>query len=329
MVRIGIDALGGDNGETPIVDAIIKSLETNNDISITIIGNKDKIETCFNNRKYNYNSDKIKIVNASEKIEMNDHPALAIRSKPNSSICIAGNLLINNSIDIFISAGNTGALVALALFNLKTIEGVSRPVVATIIPSKNNPVVLIDSGCNVDSKPEWLYQFAVLGTKYYELVFNKKNPKVGLLSVGTEENKGNQLTFEAYKLIKENSNINFIGNIEARDAINGVCDVVVADGFSGNVLLKTYEASAKLFLSVLKKVFMNSIITKIAALLIKKEIKKELNKFDIKIYGGAPILGAKHIIIKCHGNSEIEEYYNAINQAKELINNNIYNKVVI
>ena len=285
MIRIGIDALGGDNGETPVVDAIIKSLETNNDISITIIGNKDKIEECFNNRMYNYNSDKIIIVNASEKIEMNDHPVLAIRSKTDSSICIAGKLLLNNNIDIFISAGNTGALVALALFNLKTIEGVNRPVVATIIPSKNNPAVLIDSGCNVDSKPEWLYQFAILGAKYYELVFNKKSPKVGLLSVGTEENKGNQLTLEAYKLIKENSNINFIGNIEARDAINGVCDVVVADGFAGNVLLKTYEASAKLILSSLKKVLMNNIFTKIAAILVKNDIKNELKKFDIKIYG--------------------------------------------
>lgn len=329
MVKIGIDASGGDNGEAPVVEAVIKALEKNKDISITIIGIKEKIEECFKTKKYNYISDRIRIVNASEKIEMNDHPVLSIRSKTDSSICVAGKLLLDNSIDIFISAGNTGALVALALFYLKTIEGVDRPVVASIIPSKNNPVVLIDSGCNVDCKPEWLYEFAILGSKYYELIFNKKNPKVGLLSVGTEENKGNQLTLESYKLIKDNKKINFIGNIEARDVINGVSDVVVADGFSGNVLLKTYEASAKLLLSSLKKVFFNNFITKFAALLIRNNIKKELNKFDIKIYGGAPILGAKHIIIKCHGNSEIDEYYNAINQAKELINDGIYKKVIL
>ena len=227
--------------------------------------------------------------------------------------------LIDGKIDAFISAGNTGALVAIAQFFSKPINGIERPVLGAIVPPTKNPMLLVDSGCNVDSKPEWLYQYALLANSYYKLMFNTDSPSIGLLSVGTEENKGNNLTIATYSLLKDNKNLNFIGNVEARDLTKGICDILITDGFAGNVFLKTYEGTAKLMLDLIKEQIMSSLLTKIAGLILKPSLKKLLKKYDAKKYGGAPILGANHLIIKCHGNSQHEEFLSTISQAKSLI----------
>lgn len=323
MVKIGIDASGGDNGEKVVIEAVINSIKKNDDISISIFGDEEKIISAINDLGFDYTSSKISIVDAKEKIDMNDHPVIAIRTKSNSSIVKAGTALINGDIDVFVSAGNTGALVALAQFYLKPIEGVDRPVLGAIVPTNKSPMLLIDSGCNVDSKPEWLYQYAILASVYYKMMFDVESPSIGLLSVGTEENKGNNLTLSAYKLIKENKDLNFIGNVEARDLTYGVCDIVVTDGFAGNVFIKTYEGTAKLLLDLIKKQIKSNPISMIGGALIKPALKKLLTKYDAKAYGGAPILGANKLIIKCHGNSETGEYMSTIKQAYELVNKKI------
>lgn len=329
MIRIGLDASGGDNGETEVVKTIINYYKNNNDISIVVFGDESIIRKEFSEQNTNIEDFNIEIINAKEKIDMNDHPIIAIRSKTDSSIVKAGKYLQDNKIDAFISAGNTGALVAMAQFYLKPINGVDRPVLGAIVPTDNNPMLLVDSGCNVDSKPEWLYQYALLASSYYKLMFHNDNPSIALLSVGTEENKGNNLTIAAYNLIKNNKNLNFIGNVEARDLPRGICDILITDGFAGNVFLKTYEGTAKLIFELIKKQIKSSFIGKIGGILIKPSLKELLVKYDAKKYGGAPILGTNHLLIKCHGNSHFGEYLSAINQAKLLIENNFINSVNI
>ena len=228
MIRIGIDASSGDNGEAVAVKAVSDYCKTNDDTNFTIFGNESIIKDEL--IKLNFNSySKIEIVDATDLIGMNDHPVIAIRTKTNSSIVLASKYLIDKKIDAFISAGNTGALVAIAQFFSKPIDGVDRPVLGAIVPTSKNPMLLADSGCNVDSKPDWLYQYAILANSYYKLMFNNDFPSIGLLSVGTEENKGNNLTIETYKLLKENKDLNFIGNVEARDLTKGICDILITD----------------------------------------------------------------------------------------------------
>lgn len=321
MYNIGIDAMGGDNGIDFCVDAIISSLKKHNDLKFTIFGNSNELSECFKSK--NFESNNIEFVDCSEKIEMNDHPVFAIREKTNSSIVKASDALKNSEIDAFISAGSTGALIAIAQFVLKPINGVDRPVLGAIIPTNKKPMLLIDSGCNVDSKPVWLYQYAKLSNIYYKLMFDIDKPSIGLLSVGTEENKGNNLTLETYKLIKEDTSLNFIGNVEARDLMYGICDVVVTDGFAGNVFLKTYEGTATLILKLLKDGIKSSLISMLGGLLIRPKLKKILSKYDATIYGGAPILGTNALIIKIHGNSKTGEYISSIEQTKTLLNKNL------
>lgn len=326
MFRLGIDASGGDNGEIEVCKAVAKVAASDDTITFYVFGDKDIISESFDKLNFTI-SDKIIIIDAKERISMNDHPVFALRNKTDSSIVKAGKSLLNNEIDAFISAGNTGALVALAQFYLKPINGIDRPVVAAIIPTDKSPMLLIDSGCNVDSKPEWLYQYALISNEYYKLMFKCENPSIGLLSVGTEENKGNMLTLEAYKLISSNDKLNFIGNVEARNLVDGICDIVVTDGFAGNVFLKTYEGTAKLLLRIIKEQIMSSFITKIGGLLIKPALKKILTKYDAKIYGGAPILGTNYLVLKCHGNSTSDEYVYAIKQANNLNMKGIINVI--
>lgn len=319
MFKIGIDASGGDFGEIEAVKAVISYIKKYNDVQFKVFGDEKNIINHFKESNFDYEKYSIEIIPTKDKIEMNDHPMIAIRTKTESSIVKAGNSLLNKEIDAFVSAGNTGALVALAQFYLKPIEGVDRPVLGAIVPTSKNPMLLLDSGCNVDSKPEWLYQYSLLANAYYKLMFNVERPSIGLLSVGTEENKGNNLTLETFKLISSNKDLNFIGNVEARDLPHGVCDITVTDGFAGNVFLKTYEGSVKLLLGLLKDCIKSSFISIIGGLLIKKSLKKVLKKYDQKQYGGAPILGTNYLVIKCHGNSKEDEFISTIIQAKTLL----------
>ena len=327
MIKIGIDASGGDYGEHEVITAVADSLKKYNDIHFTIFGKQDNILNEFSKLNLEYKNLEIDIIDTKDEISMNDHPVIALRTKTESSIVKAGNSLNNGEIDAFISAGNTGALVSLAQFYLKPINGIDRPVLGAIVPTNKSPMLLIDSGCNVDSKPEWLYQYALLANVYYKLMFNIENPSIALLSVGTEENKGNALTLEAYKLISSNINLNFIGNVEARDLTEGICNILVTDGFAGNVFLKTYEGTGTMIFRLVKEQIMSSTISKIGGLLIKPSLKKLFKKYDVKIYGGAPILGANKLIIKCHGNAKYGEYMYAITQTKDLINKDIINVI--
>ena len=318
MINIGIDASGGDNGEGVVVKAVIQSISLNTDLHFTIFGNEDNIKNEFSKCDFDYNTDYIKIVNCRDIILMNDHPVISIRTKTNSSIVVASNYLKEGKIDAFISAGSSGALVAASLFIVKPIKGVERPVLGAIVPTKTNPMLLVDSGCNMDSKPEWLYQYTLLANCYYKLMFGVDRPRIGLLSVGTEANKGNLLSLSAYKLIYENKDFNFIGNVEARDLPYGICDIIIADGFSGNVFLKTYEGTASFLFGLIKEQIKSSFVSKIGGLLIKPSLKKLLSVYNAKVYGGAPILGCNNLIIKCHGNSTESEFIYAVRQAYEL-----------
>ena len=325
IYNIGIDCDGGDNGAKPIIKACIDIKNKYKNIFFTLYGDENTINTIFDENK-----ESIKDYNISQTkdvILMNDHPILALRSKLESSICKAGNDLNNDKIDAFISSGSSGALVALAQIYIKPFDGIDRPALSAIIPTAKKPTLVIDCGSNVDSKPEYLYQFAKLGSAYMKEIMKVNNPTVGLLSVGTEENKGNNLTLEAYKLIKEDKKINFVGNIEARDVPNYICDVVVTDGFSGNVLLKTYEGVANFILNEIKNILKTNVISMIGGLLIKNTLKNNMKKFDATNYGGAPILGAKKLILKCHGNSKTKEIYNAILQAKDFIDSELNEKI--
>ena len=326
IYKIGIDCDGGDNGAKPIIDACINAKNTFNNIEIILYGKEDIIKKEIIDHGLNEIS--YQIVATEDIIEMNDHPILALRSKIKSSIVLAGNDLNNNLIDAFISSGSTGALVALSQIYIKSIEGIDRPAIATIVPTAKNPSLIIDCGSNVDSKPEYLYQFALLGLTYMKEIMKVNNPTIGLLSVGTEENKGNNLTHEAYKLIKNNSKINFIGNIEARQIPEYICDVIVTDGFSGNVFLKTYEGVANFLLTEIKNTIKTNFITTLGGLFLKSALKNNMKRFDATNYGGAPILGAKKLILKCHGNAKTKEIYNAIIQAKEFIDCDLNNKII-
>ena len=325
IYNIGIDCDGGDNGAKPIIKACIDVKNKFKNINFVLYGNQDTIKSIVNEYKENIND--YNISHTKDLILMNDHPILALRSKTESSICKAGNDLNNDKIDAFISSGSTGALIALAQIYIKSFDGIDRPALSAIIPTAKKPTLVIDCGSNVDSKPEYLYQFAKLGSAYMKEIMKVNNPTVGLLSVGTEENKGNNLTLEAYKLIKEDKKINFVGNIEARDVPNYICDVVVTDGFSGNVLLKTYEGVANFILNEIKNILKTNVISMIGGLLIKNTLKNNMKKFDATNYGGAPILGAKKLILKCHGNSKTKEIYNAILQAKDFIDSELNEKI--
>ncbi|MCQ2609298.1 MAG: phosphate acyltransferase PlsX [Lachnospiraceae bacterium] len=333
MVNIGLDTKGNDNGASCFIEACLEVVKTERDVSFTIYGEKEEIKDLLRKvsryknvdlSSIRYNMD---IVDSKETIEMNDHPVMALRTKKESSIVLATRDLIDGKIDCLISAGSTGALLAASQFYVKPIEGIDRTVVGTIIPTKNGKTMLLDMGANMDPKADWLYQYALIGNAYFKALYHVDRPTIGLLSVGVEENKGNALTIEAYKLLKNDPTINFIGNVEARDVSSGVCDVLICDGFSGNVLLKMYEGTAKTLFSLIKEALKSNMLSKLGALLIYPKLKSMLKRFDAKSYGGAPYLGCNKLIIKCHGNSEGKEVCNAIHQAKEYIENDVTSKI--
>ena len=331
MVNLGIDGFGGDAGPKEIVKAAVKYATKNKDARIFIYGDIDDIY--FSSKDLDIDIKKnlnIEIVDCKEKIEVSEHPVFALRTKKNSSIYIAGVDLNDNKIDAFISSGSTGVLLALAKLYIKCLDGVDRPVIATIIPTKIGKTLLLDSGANMDSKPEWLYSYAKLGIEYAKGVFKEDNPKVGLLNVGVEETKGNQLILDTYKLLKDDKSINFVGNVEARDIPFGIVDIVISDAFNGNVFLKTYEGTAKVLFELIKQNMTKTFLSKVGALLVKNNLKHMLKAYDATNYGGAPLLGAKKLIIKCHGNATEKELVNALYQASEFVksdfNKNFINK---
>jgi phosphate acyltransferase len=263
---------------------------------------------------------KVNIIEASEIINFDEAPVNAIKHKKNSSLVVGLKLVKDGQCDAFMSAGSTGAFLAGALLKVGRINGIDRPALSPLMPTVKGSCMVIDVGANVDCKPKNLQQFAIMGSIYMEKVMGIKNPRVGLLNIGTESSKGNELTKASFDLIKSTS-VNFIGNVEARDIINGVCDVCVCDGFAGNVLLKTTEGVAMTIFKQLKDEFTKSFKTKLGAMLLRKSLRNFKKQFDYTEVGGAPFLGINGIMIKAHGSSDAKAVKNAIRQAKMLYDN--------
>jgi glycerol-3-phosphate acyltransferase PlsX len=318
-----IDAMGGDFAPEEIIKGTlldIKELPVN----LIFVGKEDKIKIAASQNNLNLNN--VKIVNSYSEVSMDESPSEVIKHKKDSSIYIGTQIASNMMNSAFLSAGNTGAIMACSLFNLKKIEGIFRPALAVVIPLAEKRIVLIDAGANIEVKPIYLKQFAIMGKIYCENIIKVKNPKIGLINVGTEEKKGNEILIESYNLLK-NSNLNFIGNIEGRDIFEGIADVIVCDGLIGNVLIKSIEGIAKLFFSEIKKVLTSNFLTKTLSLGLKNNLKIMKKKFDYEEVGGALLLGVNGIIIKSHGSSKAKAISNALKVAYDSIKCNIINKI--
>lgn len=311
-MKIILDGMGGDNAPASVVEgAILASKEIEH--QILIIGKEELINNEL--KKYKYDENKILVANATEVISNDDAPVRAVRSKKDSSIVKGINMVKNGEGDVFISAGSTGALLAGGLFILGRIQGIDRPALASIYPIVGGqPSLLVDAGANADCKPNNLLEFGIMGNIYMEKVIGRTNPKVGLVNIGSEAAKGSTLTKAAYNLL-EQSDMNFIGNVEAREVPKGACDVIVTDGFTGNVLLKLTEGMAWNILQVLKRKFTEGTKAKIGAALLLDKIKGLKKEFDYSEYGGAPILGVKGPIVKMHGSSSANAVKNTILKA--------------
>ncbi|CAI3683127.1 Fatty acid/phospholipid synthesis protein [Clostridium neonatale] len=323
-MKIAIDGMGGDNAPAAVIEGIIQALEEYKNIEMYITGPEKEINEELS--KYNYEKDKINVINATELISTNEHPVMAVRKKKDSSLVKAMNLVKDGTCDAVISGGSTGAFLAGCTFIVGRMKGVERPALAPIMPGRNGSFMIVDVGANVDCKPSYLVQFAKMGKVYYEKVFNVKNPTVGLINIGAEEEKGNELTKSTYQLLKEHNELNFIGNVEPRDISTGDTNILVSDGFVGNTALKMYEGTASTLLKVMKdEIIKSSIISKAGVLLLKPVLKKIMKRFDYKEYGGAPFLGVDGICIKAHGSSDARAFKNAIRQTDIFYKNDVLN----
>ncbi len=324
-MRIAIDGMGGDNAPQAVIDGVLQAIKEFNDIEFFITGPEDIIKEQLN--KENYNGDKITIVDAKEIISTNEHPVMAIRKK-NSSLCKALNLVKEKKCDAVLSAGSTGAFLAGCNFIVGRIKGVKRPALTPIMPGKNAPFMIVDAGANVDCKPEYLVQFAHMGREYYKGVLGIENPTVGLVNIGAEEEKGNELTKNTYQLLKNEKGLKFVGNVEPRDVTLGDTNVLVCDGFAGNTILKMYEGTASTLLKIIKdEIFSSGITSKLGAVLLKPVFSNIKKKFDYKEYGGAPFLGVDGICIKAHGSSDGKAFKNAIRQSKQFYDSKVLEKI--
>ena len=299
-MRIIVDAMGGDNAPLSTVNGCVDAVLEENGFDICLVGDEKKIKKILKDRDYTGN--RISIVHTTEVVTNNDVPSKVFKQKKDSSMVVSFNLLKEGAGDALVSCGSTGALLACSIFILKRIKGVDRPVLGTMLPSKEKNVLLLDSGLNAECKPINYLQFGIMGSTYLKLLTNVRYPRVGLLNIGVEEEKGTDSLREAYSLLKE-SELNFIGNIEGNDIMESVADVAVCDGFVGNVVLKMLEGTAKFFMGELKNIFYKNIKTKLSALFVKDGIKTLKDRVDADKMGGAPILGIDGLVIKSHGNS--------------------------
>ncbi|HOQ15932.1 MAG TPA: phosphate acyltransferase PlsX [Defluviitaleaceae bacterium] len=319
---IALDAMGGDNAPSAIVKGAV--LAAREDIKIILVGDENKLKTELS--QYGMDSSRLSIHHASEVITMDDSPVAAIRSKKDSSMVVGLKLLKEKEVDAFISAGSTGALLAGGTFLVGRARGIERPALAPLIPNIKGFSLLIDCGANMDAKASYLAQFALMGSIYMESIMGIPSPKVGLINVGTENEKGNQLTKEAFSLL-EKSDINFIGNIEGRDISMGVADVIVCDAFTGNIILKHTEGLALSLFNIIKEELMNDNLSKIGALLSKSAYKRVKKRFDYTEYGGAPMLGLQGLVVKAHGSSNAKAIQSAIAQAVKFKEEKIVEKI--
>lgn len=318
-MKIALDAMGGDFAPREIVLGAIQACREFG-AEVILVGIENEIRPILDQQQIA--GLKLEIYPASEIIAMDEHPANAVKRKKDSSLVVANRLVKEGKADAVISMGNTGAAMAASLFTLGRIDGIKRPAIASVMPTKTGISIILDAGANADCEPENLLEFAYMGSAYVEHILGISNPKVGLLSIGEEETKGNKLTVEAHQLLK-NSNLNFIGNIEGRDVHRGVCDVIVCDGFVGNVVLKLSEGLASVLLGWLKEAIGANVFSMMGGLLLKASLKKILTPMDPAEYGGMPLLGLNGISMIGHGSSKAKAVKNAIKAATKAVNQDI------
>lgn len=325
-MKVAVDAMGGDFAPHEIILGAIEALDLV-PCDIVLVGDQELIQAELDKQGAGNNA-RLTIHHASEVITMDDHPGAAVRKKKDASVVVATKLVKEGSCDVVISAGSTGAAVAAALFGLGRIQGIARPTIATPIPNRSGTTVLLDSGANVDSKPGHLVQSAIMGSIYAEYVLHIKQPRVGLLNIGEEETKGNEQALATFPLLKKLQTIHFIGNVEGRDIPRGSVDVVVCDGFVGNVVLKVGEGFAKTILQMIKEAIKQSgWLTKVASLMILPALQTLKKKMDYAEYGGAPLLGVNGGFIICHGSSKAKAIRNAIRVAYEFEEKKVVNHI--
>lgn len=325
MVNVAVDAMGGDHAPAAIVEGAVAAINSSKSIKIFLVGKEEQIKQELT--KYSFESSQIEVIPATEIIEMAESPVMAIRKKKDSSIVRALHLVKEGVCDAFVSAGSSGAILVGGQLVVGRIKGVERPPLAPLIPTKEGVSLLIDCGANVDARPSHLVQFAKIGSVYMESIMGISNPKVAIVNIGAEEEKGNALVKETFPLLKNTPEINFIGSIEARDIPKGLADVIVCEAFVGNVILKLYEGVGATLIDTVKKGMMTSFRSKLGALLVKPALKKCLKAFDLEEYGGAPLLGLKGLVVKTHGSSKATEIKNTILQCQSFKEQNINEKI--
>lgn len=318
-MKIALDAMGGDFAPQVLVEGAYIAKD-NLDVELVLVGDKTKIQEVAGNRPFPF-----EIVHTEEAILMNEHPTQAIKNKKRASLVLAVEMLRDKLVDAVVSAGNTGAFVACASLMLGTISGIERPSIGVTVPTLKRPVFIIDTGANVDCKPIYLYQFAVMGMSYSHNILGIDNPRVGLMNIGSEETKGNSLTKSAYTILKNLPN--FVGNIEGNDIFEDKADVIVCDGFVGNVLLKFAEGFAYTFEKVIKGILTDSSIPRSARIFVDNAINNAFSMYDFSEYGGTPLLGVKGVCIVSHGRSNAKAIYNSIKVAKRSVESNLLKEI--
>jgi glycerol-3-phosphate acyltransferase PlsX len=325
-VTVALDVMGGDYAPDEIIKGAMLAVSESASIKVILVGKEDVITSRLS--EYNYDGKQIEVLHADDVITNNEAPVLAVRRKKNSSVVMALNLVKNGEADAFVSAGSTGAVLAGGQLIVGRIRGVERPPLAPVIPTINGVSLLIDCGANVDARPSHLVQFAKMGSIYMENVVGIKNPRVAIVNIGAEEEKGNALVKETFPLLKSCADINFIGSIEAREIPYGGADVIVCEAFVGNVILKLYEGLGSALIGKIKEGLMSTTRSKVGALLAKPALKETLKDFDASKYGGAPMLGLKGLVVKTHGNSKANEIKNSILQCLTFKEQGINEKIM-
>lgn len=324
-VTVALDAMGGDNAPGEIVRGALEAVREASGLRVLLVGQEERIRAELSGQSYP--KDAITVVNAAEIIEMAEPPVDAIRKKKDSSIVVGMKLVKEGKAEAFVSAGSTGAVLVGGQVLVGRIRGIERPPLAPLIPTEKGVSLLIDCGANVDARSSHLVQFARMGSIYMEYVCGVKNPRVGIVNIGAEEEKGNALVKETFPLLKACEDINFIGSVEARDIPKGEADVIVCEAFTGNVILKMYEGTASMLLSAVKKGLMSTVRSKLGALLIKPALKATLKDYDASRYGGAPLLGLKGLVVKTHGSAKALEVKNTLLQCKTFVSQDINGKI--
>ena len=312
-VIVALDAMGGDYAPEQTVQGAVNAVRSSSDIKVILVGKEERLKEELYT-KCGYSGDAIEIVNATEIIEMGDVPTSAIKNKKDSSLVVAMKLVRDGKADAVVSAGSTGAILVGGQLVVGRLRGIKRPPLAPFVPTTKGFSLLLDCGANVDARPEHLVQFAQMGSIYYENVMGKKNPTVGILNIGTEEEKGNQLVKDTKPLLEQCGTINYVGSIESREIVRGAVDVIVCEAFVGNIVLKFFEGLTLTLFDSLKQGLMSSLRTKIGTLLVKPALKGLKKQFDTSSQGGAPLLGLKGLVVKAHGNSTSKEIEIAIKQ---------------